>query len=70
MKIVDAIAEIMRREGVEEDELLMAAREHGVDELKGVKEAILEVDGSISIIPTDAKSHTSRRRRRRYRKMA
>jgi uncharacterized membrane protein YcaP (DUF421 family) len=59
----------MRREGVEEDELIIAAREHGIDDLKEVKEAILEVDGSISIIPKDAKSPTSRRRRRRFRKM-
>ncbi len=59
----------MRREGIEEDELLMAARQHGIDDLKGVKEAILEVDGSISIIPTETESHVSHRRRKRYRKM-
>src|SRR5438309_10688934 len=44
----------LERENVEEDELLMAAREHGIEELAGVDAAYLERDGSISIIPKDA----------------
>src|SRR6266480_6753327 len=39
----------LERENVEEDELLMAAREHGIEELAGVDAAYLERDGSISI---------------------
>jgi len=39
------------REGVSVDEIEMAAREHGIDELDAVSAAILEPDGSISIIP-------------------
>src|SRR5439155_2065121 len=45
------IVERMRREGIDEDELLMAARQHGIDSLDQVQEAVLEVDGTISIIP-------------------
>jgi uncharacterized membrane protein YcaP (DUF421 family) len=41
----------LRREGIERSELEMVVREHGVDSLTGVKLAVLETDGSISIVP-------------------
>jgi uncharacterized membrane protein YcaP (DUF421 family) len=44
----------MDRENVDMDELMMAAREHGIDDLKGVEAAYLERDGSISVIPKGA----------------
>jgi len=44
----------LRREGVDPDEVLMAMREHGIDNLTQVKAAVLEMDGSISIIPEGA----------------
>ena len=56
------IREHMRREGVTEEELLMAARQHGIDSLDQVQEAVLEVDGTISIIPTSAEVHRTRRK--------
>lgn len=40
----------LNRENLEEDEVLMAMREHGVERLDQVHTAILETDGSISII--------------------
>jgi uncharacterized membrane protein YcaP (DUF421 family) len=43
----------MDREHIERDEIEMAAREHGVADLTGVDMAILEPDGSISIIPRE-----------------
>ena len=52
----------MDREGITEDEIEMAIREHGVEGAKDVKLAVLEADGSISVVSTDAK--TPRRRRR------
>jgi uncharacterized membrane protein YcaP (DUF421 family) len=55
----------MAREDVEEDELLMAAREHGIQELKEVKLAEIESDGSISIVGKDGTT-TRRRRRSRF----
>jgi uncharacterized membrane protein YcaP (DUF421 family) len=56
------------RENVEEEELMMAAREHGIDDLAGVDAAYLERDGSISIIPKDAPGKSgSRRRIRQFR---
>jgi uncharacterized membrane protein YcaP (DUF421 family) len=41
-------------ENVNLEELMMAAREHGVDEIEKVDAAYLERDGSISIIPKEA----------------
>src|SRR5213594_4846202 len=58
----------LERENVEEDELMMAAREHGLDDLAGVDAAYLERDGSISIIPKDAPGRgISRRHIRQFR---
>jgi uncharacterized membrane protein YcaP (DUF421 family) len=41
----------LRTEEISVDELMEALREHGLEETKDVKLAILEVDGSISIVP-------------------
>jgi len=50
------------------EELLMSAREHGIDGLAGVDSAYLERDGSISIIPKDAPGGgISRRHIRQFR---
>lgn len=52
----------MERENVDMDELMMSAREHGIDDLAGVDSAYLERDGSISIIPKDAPGKSGSRR--------
>jgi uncharacterized membrane protein YcaP (DUF421 family) len=41
----------MRREGMDEDTLLAALREHGVAQVSEVEMAVLEIDGSISVVP-------------------
>ena len=41
----------MRQEGIDEESLLTALREHGVAEMSGVEMAVLEIDGSISVVP-------------------
>jgi uncharacterized membrane protein YcaP (DUF421 family) len=56
------IDEHLRREGLSRDDVLMAMREHGIDELTQVKAAILEVDGTISIVPASETVHRTRRR--------
>jgi uncharacterized membrane protein YcaP (DUF421 family) len=43
----------MGREGVTEGDLIAAVREQGLADLAGVKLAILEIDGSISVIPRE-----------------
>ena len=55
------------RENVEEDELMMAAREHGIDDISGVESAYLERDGSISIIPKGAPGRSGSRHIRQFR---
>jgi uncharacterized membrane protein YcaP (DUF421 family) len=52
----------MKREGVTEDEVLMTMREHGVEKIADVKLAVLESDGSISIVGKDAKVSKTRRK--------
>ncbi|MGQ9675521.1 MAG: DUF421 domain-containing protein [Chloroflexota bacterium] len=58
------IGDHLRREGIEPDEVLMAMREHGIADVSDVETAVLEVDGTISIIPMGTVSHRTRRRLR------
>jgi uncharacterized membrane protein YcaP (DUF421 family) len=44
----------LRKEGLERAQIEMAMREHGIDDAGSVKLAVLEIDGSISIVPRDA----------------
>ena len=62
------IDQAMRREGVERDEIEMAMREHGINDLKEVQMAVLEADGSISIVPTGSTVHKTKRRIRTTRR--
>jgi uncharacterized membrane protein YcaP (DUF421 family) len=58
------IDEHLAHEGLTREEVLQALREHGYDDPNGVKEAVLEVDGTISVIPASAPSTRTRRRMR------
>jgi uncharacterized membrane protein YcaP (DUF421 family) len=49
-KLID---EDCTRENVSREDIEMAAREHGIDDLEAIHAAILERDGSISIIPRE-----------------
>ena len=53
---------VMRREGVDTDEVEMAIREHGIKDLKDVQLGVLESDGTISIVPTGSAMHRSKHR--------
>jgi uncharacterized membrane protein YcaP (DUF421 family) len=57
----------LQHEGVDRDECEMAFREHGVEGLGAVKLAVLEVDGTVSVIPNDSPSIRTRRRVRSVR---
>jgi uncharacterized membrane protein YcaP (DUF421 family) len=46
------LAETMKKEGVDQEEVEMSMREHGIVDLKEVQLAVLEPDGTISIVPT------------------
>jgi uncharacterized membrane protein YcaP (DUF421 family) len=64
----DLIEPHLRREGLERAELEMVVREHGVESLGDVKLAVLETDGSISIVPMASRVVRTRKRVRQLRK--
>jgi uncharacterized membrane protein YcaP (DUF421 family) len=55
----------IHRQGLSEEDLWMALREHGIDRLADVQLAVLETDGSISIVPNSAQTYRSHRPRAR-----
>ncbi len=59
------LSEHLAREEVDLADLEQAAREHGVSALSDVDAAVLEVDGTVSIIPRSERKITTRRRIRR-----
>jgi uncharacterized membrane protein YcaP (DUF421 family) len=46
------VPEVMRKEGVDQEEVEMSMREHGIVDMKDVQLAVLEPDGTISVVPT------------------
>ncbi len=63
------IADTMKGEGVTEDEIEMAIREHGLTGAKDVKLAVLEADGTISVVPKDSVVHNPTHRVRFLKKI-
>ncbi len=61
------LTEAVDHEDLSEEDLDAAIREHGLESIKEVKLAVLEHDGSISVVPTDGPRMSMRARRRRYR---
>ena len=61
------ITEALKAERIALEELEMAARQHGIDDLANVTAAVLEEDGSISIIPKDGATVVRSRRFRQFR---
>ncbi len=59
------LLDVMKREGVDQDEVEMSMREHGVMDMKDVQLAVLEPDGTISIVPTSV-AMTRTKHRIRY----
>lgn len=62
------LPDTLRREGLDDEDLEAALREHGLDSITEVKLATLEQDGSISIVPDDGPNVSIRAHRRRYRR--
>ena len=55
-------------EDLDADDLDAAIREHGLESVEDVRLAVLEHDGSISIVPAKGERVSIRSRRRRYRR--
>lgn len=64
----DPIGPHLRKERIERAELEMVVREHGVASLEDVRLAVLETDGSISIVPRSASVVRTRKHVRQMRK--
>ena len=56
------LLDVMKREGVDPEEVEMAAREHGIATIKECQIAVLEPDGTISIVPSEGIVHRSKHR--------
>ncbi len=57
----ETIQEHLRREGIDEEILMAALREHGVSDLSAVEMAVLETDGSISVVPVGETARRSKK---------
>jgi uncharacterized membrane protein YcaP (DUF421 family) len=58
----------LRREGLDEETLMAALREHGLVDLSQVEMAVLEIDGSISVVPAGTETRHVRRAERYLRR--
>jgi uncharacterized membrane protein YcaP (DUF421 family) len=61
------VPQVMKREGIDQDDCEMAMREHGVEKLSDVELGVLEPDGSISIVPSGSIQRTKRKVRFHHR---
>jgi len=57
----------LRKEGLERQQVETAMREHGIDSIEQVKLAVLETDGSISIVPEETRMIRTRKHVRQIR---
>jgi uncharacterized membrane protein YcaP (DUF421 family) len=53
----------LKNAGITEDELMEVIREHGVASVSDVDLSVLEVDGNISVLSTEIRKKTTRRRK-------
>lgn len=58
----------LRREGIDHEILQTALREHGIARLADVEMAVLEIDGSISVVPAGVETKRVRRHVRQFRR--
>jgi uncharacterized membrane protein YcaP (DUF421 family) len=58
----------LRREQVDRDLVDASIREHGLEDVSDVELGVLEVDGTISVVPAGGKSFRTRRRVRALRR--
>jgi uncharacterized membrane protein YcaP (DUF421 family) len=54
----------LHREGIDLEDAEAAVREHGIERVDGVKLAVMETDGSISIVPMESTVHNNQRKLR------
>ncbi len=57
----EVIEDHLRREGLDQETLEAALREHGVANISEVEMAVLETDGSVSVVPTGGETRKIKR---------
>jgi len=57
----EAILQHLRHEGIDEETLQASLREHGIENVSDVEMAVLEIDGSISVVPASIGSRRIKR---------
>ncbi|HEY3781866.1 MAG TPA: YetF domain-containing protein [Fimbriimonadaceae bacterium] len=57
----------MKHEGVTRDQVFAALREHGIDNIDQTESCILEVDGTISVVPKGSETYRTRKHYRALR---
>lgn len=63
------LEEAVRAEGLDEDDLAAALRQHGVERVEDAQLVVLEQDGSVSVVSKETDSQALRRRRRPVRRL-
>lgn len=63
----EMLTNVMAKEGITREQVMAALREHGMGRVEDVHIAILEVDGEISVVPSNALVHKTRHRYRALR---
>jgi len=58
------LEDAMESEGIDDEMVQMAMREHGIDDVKDVKQAVMETDGSISVVSREKPGARKKVRRR------
>ncbi len=61
------LRDVMQREGITHEQLMAALREHGLARPEDASMCIMEVDGTISVVPVSATIHRGRRHYRALR---
>jgi uncharacterized membrane protein YcaP (DUF421 family) len=61
------VPQALHHEGLAQEEVAMAIREHGIGDVSTVRVAYLEPDGTISVVPMDAKVLRGRKKVQRIR---
>lgn len=56
----EIVPQHLHREGIDEETLNTALREHGVTDIKDVEMAVLEIDGTISVISSSGEKSRTR----------
>ncbi len=61
------LPDVMKREGITHEQIMAALREHGMSRPEDATTCIMEVDGTISVVPVSSKVHRGRRHYRALR---